>query len=711
MCRNENARKFSRMLTTLAATGLVFLAQGARSTQARQSSNPPPIKLCFKSLVGGDTENGTVTLSQPAPAGGLSVQVASSSKDAKIAPLTPASLKIPAGQTSIAFQIVTSPIKKPETVVVTACAPSPSPYPCPSIPGPGTLETRANLVLAPNGPASVLMKPAAVNAGSSSMGTVSLKYPAPKDVYYYTKSPEPPGAPTVYEKKLRRGGATITLTSTSSVTVPASINISQGGSSATFSATASQSAASTPQTSSCVMGPSPQTAAITATWELSASGSLQVNPTNQSASRYTSKTIRIDPSTIAGISHDGQVLVLNKSQCASMLTSGSVMFVKGLGVLDVGKLMKILKSSAAPQGGFAVGASSASLTDFINDGKMEIFFQNLGSVSEPGGPNGPFDEAAEPYSEPSPGETPWKYSTTGTANNYSFVAYKENNGLKGSVSAKGEVTNGSYDFLAVIHSDKLQEAKFTAATDGTLDVEWMAQTTASGQGIGESRLRMRPLFSGLADGPDGVPFLFQVYANLIFKPGFGEKAAAKGHFTITYKGEAGIDGSSPINEGLDVPPPDISSTTSSAMAAHGAVVAVNAPKFAISFGTESFLWAAGKRLPAALSMKAADFADSFESQLSAHLSQNVKYPDPKDFFELKRAAWVMWVSSVGYAGSGPLVMIPCQQYYLNFLAQAGMDKDMLGSISGSIPPDKGIDVFKKNGVIAIPSIKGCYPQK
>lgn len=718
----------------MAAAAIVLsIAQVAPLAHAQETRTAPPITLSFKPLVGGDYETGTVTLSQPALKG-LTVEVTSSSKNAKIAPLAPESLKIAAGQTSVAFQIITSPVKSSQKIVLTACAPSASPSPCPTIKSSGTLVTSGDLVLTANGPASVSMKPATVNAGGSTVGTVVLKYPAPKDVLYYTNIALP-NAPKVYAKTLRRGGATVTLTSTTGVSVPASITVTQGGSSTTFNATASQSAASTPQPSSCVMGASTLSATITAQWELSASGTLQIQPNNTTKSRYTSKTIRIDPATIVGISHDALVIVLESSQCAQMLKPGSTMFVQRLGVLDVGKslsfpssqtFLSLLshqqltalthdKTTGTPQGGIAVGVSSASLTDFINEGNMQVFFQNLGPASEPGGNNGPFDEAAEPYSDQAPGEKPWKYSTTGTSSNYTFTAFKDNNGLSGSVTAKGEVTNGGYNFLAVIHGDKLQQAKFTASLDGMLDVDWMAQTTASGQGVGESRLRMRPLFSGLADGPDNVPFLFQVYANLIFKPGFGEKAAAQGHFKLTYKGDGGIDGSSPVNDSLDITP-DISSTTSSAKAAHGAVVAVNAPKYALSFSTESFLWAAANRLPAALSMQAANLADSFEAQLSAHQSQDVKYPQPDDYFKIPRAAYVQWVASVAYAGAGLMGAglispVPCQQYYQTYLVQAGIDKDLLGSISGSTPPDKSLEVFKKTGVSAIPSIKGCYPNQ
>ena len=394
------------------------------------------------------------------------------------------------------------------------------------------------------------------------------------------------------------------------------------------------------------------------------------------------------------------------------------MFIKKLGVLKVGAIKKI-KTPAAE---VAVGVSSAALTDFINDGTLQMLKETPQTATEPGGsnsPGNPWADTAEPYHEQSPGEQPWKYTTSGAATSYSFTAFKENNGLSASVSGKGQV-NGGYNFLVVIHQDKLQQATFTVPTDGTLDVTWMAQTTAAGQGIGESRLRMAPLYSGLVDDrADDIPFLFQIYANFIFKPGFGEKAAAQGHFKITYKGDGGIDGSSPVNNSLDVTP-DISSTTSSAKAAHGVVAAINAPKFAMTFSKDSFLWALANRLPSALNMKGADLADSLEGQLSAAYASkhtvNIKYPQPDDYFKLPRAAYVQWVASVAYAGQGLMGAglfspVPCQQYYQNYLVQAGIDKDMLGSISGSIPPDKGVEVFKKTGVSAIPSIQGCMPKK
>ncbi|HLW80883.1 MAG TPA: hypothetical protein VKS20_02460 [Candidatus Acidoferrales bacterium] len=710
MWRNKSERWSSSMFRGAAAATMVFLmAQGANAAGARGAGGgagaaggitPSNVTLNWSNapVVGGDVAYGQVLLAQPAPSGGGKVSIAAAPADKPLVTLAPSSVTVPAGATSSPLKImaITKPVSK--TTVITILATY------------NKVTTPFHLTLNPNGVSSVSVQPATVNWGGSASGTVTLQHAAPQDVTYQ-KNIAPKGKPPLMQTTVRKGGVTVTL-SGSSVTVPKTVKVLPGQSSAKFTATA-------PQQSSCSMGNgSPVTATVTATWETSAHASVTVGQNNGKPSRYTSNTIRIDPYAILGVSHDAQVIVLKPSVCANSLAAGDVMYIKKLGVLKVGAVKKV----KTPSPEVAVGVSSASLTDFINDGTLQILKETPQTATEPGGSNSasnPWADTAEPYHEQKPGEQPWKYSTTGSASSYSFTAFKENNGLSASVTAKGQV-DGGYNFLVVIHSDKLQQATFTVPTDGTLDVEWMAQTTASGQGIGESRLRMAPLYSGLVDDKaDDIPFLFQIYANFIFKPGFGEKAAAKGHFQITYKGEGGIDGSSAVNNSLDATP-DISSTTSSAKAPHGAVVAINAPKFAMTFSKDSFLWAVANRLPSALNMKGADLADGLEGQLSAAYASkhnvNVKYPQPDDYFKLPRAAYVQWVASVAYAGQGLMGAglfspVPCQQYYQNYLVQAGIDKDMLGSISGSIPPDKGVEVFKKTGVSAIPSIQGCMPKK
>jgi hypothetical protein len=543
-----------------------------------------------------------------------------------------------------------------------------------------------------NALANVFLKPSAVSWGGSATGTVVLQQRTPTD--------------KVVNGKLQKAKPVVVLLKSSNrlVKVPASVTMPKGGVSASFPVTISK-----PSTCS-LGGVSTANAVITATYKDSRTASLQVGQSSGKPSRYTSKTIGIKPSAILGVSHDAHALILDGSdKCVQSLVAGDVVFFKKLGVLEVKNTMKVpsgaLSQIKATSGGVAVAVSSASLTDFINEGTFQVFKSTLGEATQP---SGPWAHGLEP-NQPVSGDGEWKYKVSGTGSSYSFLAYKQNGGLQGSVSGKGEITKFGFNFLAVIHQAKLQQATFKVDTNGTLDVDWMAQTTGSGQGIGESRLRLPALHSGLVDSADDVPLLYQVYANLIFKPGFGEKAAAKGHFRVTYNGEGGIDGTTPLNEGLDAHT-EIASTTSSAKAAHGAVVAVNAPKFALSLSTVSFLWALDARMPGALNSAGASLADSLQGQLGTYVKADLMPPTSQDLFKVRRALSVGWVTSVGYAGAGMLAMLPCQQYYQTFLTLGWMDKDMLGSISGSISGKDGLTIFKKTKTTIIPLIKGCEPK-
>jgi hypothetical protein len=68
------------------------------------------------SVWGGSTATGTVTLSGPAPAGGVVVQLRSSSSRASV----PSSITIPAGATSARFTIQTRSAFSITTVTITA---------------------------------------------------------------------------------------------------------------------------------------------------------------------------------------------------------------------------------------------------------------------------------------------------------------------------------------------------------------------------------------------------------------------------------------------------------------------------------------------------------------------------------------------------------------------------------------------------------------
>lgn len=694
--RSTNRRASSRAVRFVGmATLAALFVQGAPPAAGNGSVQ---LSLQFPRLVvtGGDWEIAKVVLAQPAPPGGAKVTVTNVmpkpglKADVTIAPLQPASLTVPAGQTEVAFKVITQPAsaKKVETIAASY----------------GGGSTQVVLTVMPNAIATVSMSPSTVNYGGPVNGQITLQHPAPQDVDYY-KNVAPSGAPAQYALQVRKGGVTVALKSSSSaVKVPASVSVPSGSLSATF-------VALTSRPSSCSMGSSTSvTAAVTATWQTAATASLTLGQQSGQPSRYTSKTIGIDPKRILGVSHDAHALVLDGSDpCVQSLVAGDVIFFKSLGVLDVKKVMKLPGGAVAQfhvPSGVAVAVSSAALTDFINDGTFQVFKQTLGDAAQP---TGPWASGLEP-DQPASGDDGWKYKTSGTGTTYSFLAYKRKDGLQASVRGNGQITKFGYNFLAVIHNAKLQQATYKVDTDGTLDIDWMVQTTAPGQSIGESRLRLPPIHSGLVDSADGIPLLFQVYGNLIFKPGFGEKAAAKGHFRVTYSGEGGIDGSSPLNEGLKAQT-EIASTTSSAKAPHGAVVAINAPKFALSLSTVSFLYAADVRSPGALNDSGAALADSLQGQLGVYVKADLSPPTSQELFAVRRAAYVSWVTSIGYAGAGMLAMFPCQQYYQTFLTLAGMDKSMLGSISGSIPPKDGLTVFQDKKTTIIPLIKGCEPKQ
>ncbi|MBS1706235.1 MAG: SBBP repeat-containing protein [Armatimonadetes bacterium] len=113
-------------------------------------------------LTGGDTATGTVTISTPAPTGGLTIELKSSHPSAL---QVPATVVIPANQTSVTFTVTTSPVAGRTTVTVTAKRDD-------------DVKTATVIVNVPS-IASVTFDPATVRGGSPSTGTVTLNRAAP----------------------------------------------------------------------------------------------------------------------------------------------------------------------------------------------------------------------------------------------------------------------------------------------------------------------------------------------------------------------------------------------------------------------------------------------------------------------------------------------------------------------------------------------------
>jgi hypothetical protein len=147
-------------------------------------------------VIGGQPATGTVTLTAAAPAGGSLVNLSS----ANSAAIVPASVTVLAGATSANFSVTSN------TVTVVSAGNISASYNGVSKSTTFTVNPQPTATLS-----SLVLKPTSVRSGDSSSGTVTLTAPAPA------------------------GGLIVNLSSTSSkATVPSSVTVAAGSSSASF---------------------------------------------------------------------------------------------------------------------------------------------------------------------------------------------------------------------------------------------------------------------------------------------------------------------------------------------------------------------------------------------------------------------------------------------------------------------------------------------
>src|SRR5437867_497304 len=156
-------------------------------------------------VTGGQNSTGTVSLTAPAPAGGATIALGSDKASATV----PANVIVSAGASAATFPIATTPVAASVAATISA-----------SYAG---ITKTTTVTINPSVPSSLTLSPSTVNAGSSSTGTVTLNGPAPA------------------------GGTVVVLSSSkpSVASVPASVTVPAGGSSATFTVATSAGAAST----------------------------------------------------------------------------------------------------------------------------------------------------------------------------------------------------------------------------------------------------------------------------------------------------------------------------------------------------------------------------------------------------------------------------------------------------------------------------------
>ena len=190
-------------------------------------------------LEGGGSATGYVYLNTTAPTGGAVVALSSSSGAASV----PASITVAAGQASATFAITTTSVTAQTAVTISATYPA-------------ALTATTTLTVLPSPtPLSVTLAPTSVVGGTSATATVLLSGPAPA------------------------GGAVVTLASSyvSVATVPATINISEGATSGTFTVTTLPQTYSTSTTISATYHGLTRSATLTVTLTATLS-SISVSP-------------------------------------------------------------------------------------------------------------------------------------------------------------------------------------------------------------------------------------------------------------------------------------------------------------------------------------------------------------------------------------------------------------------------------------------------
>ena len=207
--------------TTVTITATI----GSASGTATLTVTPPTlasVSLEPATIGGGASTTGIVTLSGPAPEGGVLVNLASSQSAAQVQ----SSVKVPGGRMSATFAVATTSVTSATTVTITATL--------------GTVSQTASLTINALALNSLTVHPNSINDGKSATGVVELNGPA------------------------GTGGVVVTLASdNAAATIPATATIAAGHSSATFVIATGSVTALTTVNLTATLGSTSKTATLT----------------------------------------------------------------------------------------------------------------------------------------------------------------------------------------------------------------------------------------------------------------------------------------------------------------------------------------------------------------------------------------------------------------------------------------------------------------
>jgi hypothetical protein len=203
----------------------------AQATSTTTTASLSAVSVSPTSVSGGTAAQGTITLTGGAPSGGAVVTLSSANTSVVS---VPASVTVAAGASSANFGVNTSAVTANTPVTITATFGGVSRTTTLTVTAPAT--TTASL-------SAISVSPTSVSGGTAAQGTITLTGGAPS------------------------GGAVVTLSSanTSVVSVPASVTVSAGASSATFGVNTSAVTANTAVTITATFGGVSRTTTLTVT--------------------------------------------------------------------------------------------------------------------------------------------------------------------------------------------------------------------------------------------------------------------------------------------------------------------------------------------------------------------------------------------------------------------------------------------------------------
>jgi hypothetical protein len=315
-------------------------AYGASAANLGLTVNPPAdatpplvnVTLSPTTVNGGASSTGTATLQGAAPSGGAVVQLFSSNAKATV----PASVTVPAGAASATFPIATTSVTADTAVTISGLL---------RLSASTSLTVKAAAAPPPAASAlsAITLNPTSVVGGSAAQGTATLTSAAPA------------------------GGAVVALSSsnTTVATVPASVTVAAGATSATFSVTTKAVSVSTAVTITGAFGGATKTATLTVTPSTApppaaALSAIALSPTSVVGGNAAQGTATLTSAAPAG----GAVVTLSSSNTAVAPVPASVTVAAGAtsATFNVTTASVTASTTVTITGSFGGATKTATLT-------------------------------------------------------------------------------------------------------------------------------------------------------------------------------------------------------------------------------------------------------------------------------------------------------------------------------------------------------------